>query len=125
MTQFTYTKSAWYTSPGAAQAFAKTPEGQYLELYDCDMAEHGWVPAGQATVTVQLLAPAEVTSAAVAALQKAINKVQADTGVKVMALQQMISDLLCLENKPTGAAEDAFEHKVTPNFDDEDDRIPF
>lgn len=125
MAQFTYTKPVWYSSPSSVELFAKSPSAHHLELYDGDMSEHGWVPAGQATITVQLLSPSEVNNAAIAALQLAINKVQADTGVKVMKLQQMIHDLLCIENNPTQAAEEGFERVPVPDFSDADDDTPF
>jgi hypothetical protein len=88
-------QKAWLTNPGQVDSLLKGEEVSF-SLTDGDMTEHGWVLLGEATVMVRLEDEDKLVLDTVARLEEAARKLQADTHVKLMKLQEMKNNLLSL-----------------------------
>lgn len=113
MKTFTYTQQAWVTSPSELDRLLANKAGDLpsIQLPGYDMSSEGWIMVGQATITVNLLDHKAMIDQSVAQLQQAINKVRADSSVKIMKLNEMLSNLLCIENNPSAPAAEITEWK--------------
>ena len=98
---------AWFSCPADFDRYKKQdPEDlPIIALHDGDMADHGWVRAGTANITVDFLPDAEMTRDTLASLEGAMAIVRADSARKLAKLQEMVANLLCLE-APTPRKDD-------------------
>lgn len=60
----------------------------------------GWVQIGAAEITLTLHEPAKVAEGQIAVLREAKQRLQAETQMKLNAIDERIGKLLCLEHKP-------------------------
>ena len=107
---------AWLSNPAQITKLG-TDNPPSITYTDSDMTDCGWVLLGEAAVELTLSPMSELVASAEGALRMAIQKVQADTYVKVTALEGMIANLLCLEMSP--APIPAPEPAVDFNIDDD------
>jgi len=88
-------QKAWLTNPSQADNLLKGEEVSFY-LSDCDHAENGWILLGEATCIVRVEDKDKLVLDTVVRLEEAARKLQADTHVKLMLLQEMKNNLLSL-----------------------------
>ena len=96
--------TAWLTS-FRAERNADLTDGDNLNFSSFDMADQGWIKVGEAGISVTLRDPNEITASQVAVLREAKRRLQAETEMKVNAIEGQIQSLLAIENKSCATTE--------------------
>lgn len=106
MKKITATVPAWITHGCTTQAelLSATPERAVSAvtayLPHGDKAPDGWVQVGTAQIILTLIDPEKYVEGQIAVLKEAKTKLQAETQIKLNAIDEHIGRLLCLEHKP-------------------------
>lgn len=99
----TFKESVWVTDPAIVNDLnlddaESLRQNTYRTLLECDMTESGWLLVGHAEVAITVTASfASLRSAAAQQCDDKIAELQAETEVKLNALRQLKSELLCIE----------------------------
>lgn len=105
MKTITATVPAWITHGCTSQSelLTMTPERAISAvtayLPHGDKAPDGWVQVGTEEIILTLIEPEKFVEGQIAVLKEAKTKLQAETQMKLNAIDEQIGRLLCLEHK--------------------------
>ncbi len=79
-----------------------TPDGAaHLTTSHCNLALHGYVLVGKATITADILPVKEMVDNKIAALRQQAANTRAEATAKCTQIEAQIQQLLAIENKPS------------------------